>query len=506
MNKSFSDSDSKSYKQIIKSTTIMGGSQVVTIILRIIRTKALALLLGPAGVGIIGIYDSITSLGSTIAGVGLEISGVRQIAEASSTGDEEKISRTIISLRRTALLSGIIGAVLLLILSNSVSRITFGNSEHARDIAILSITVLFTAVTGGQTALIQGMRRIRDLAMLSILGAFWGTVFSIPIIYFFGPRGIVFFMIMVSAMSIVSSWWYSRKIPVRKMRMSLKETVAEAKPLLRLGIVFMTTSLIGFGSLYIIRVLVVRNLGLEAAGMYQAATTLSALYVGFILDAMGRDFYPRLTALAGDSDAFKSLVNKQIETGLLIAIPGVLATMSLAQIVIYVFYSSKFMPAYDVLRWQLLGDVLRIMTWPMGFILLAKGNSRFYFWTELFGRVFHLGLIWLGIQFFGLTGTGMAFFGMYVLYGIMIYLVVKNRYQFTWSPMSVRIGILTVCVTAVVFITPYFLSDMISLIVNLCVTAGATVYSFRMLRSIIGPQAISDFMNKIKTRLGIKGK
>ena len=102
-NKSTEDSDNKSYKQIIKSTSIMGGSTAITIVLRIIRMKVLAVLLGPSGVGIIGIFDSITGLVNSLAGMGIGSSGIRQIAEANASGDHEKIARTIITLRRTAL-------------------------------------------------------------------------------------------------------------------------------------------------------------------------------------------------------------------------------------------------------------------------------------------------------------------------------------------------------------------------------------------------------------------
>lgn len=501
MNNSASEEDSRSYRQIIKSASIIGGSQFISIILRIIRTKVLALILGPAGFGVISMYDSITSLGGTVAVMGLDTSGVRQIAEANGSGDQERIARTIKTLRRTALFSGLLGMFLLLLLSKQVSLLTFGNSEHALDLAVLSITVFFYAVTGGQTALIQGMRRIRDLAMLSIMGAFWGTIFSIPIVYIFGRQGIVVYMIIVSAMSIVTSWWYSRKIKVPAMHMSVREIIDEAKPLLRIGLVFMLTTLIGFGSLYAIRVMIVRYLGLSEAGMFQAATTLSALYVGFIIDAMGRDYYPRLTALSNDQAAFNSLVNKQLEVGLLIGIPGVMATMSLSQIVIEIFYSAKFLPAYDVLRWQLLGDVLRIITYPLGFILIAKGNTRTFLWTEVLTKIIHLAMIWFGIQYFGLTGTGMAFFGYIVCYGFLIYLVVHTYYKVTFSPQSIRIGIIASAFSAIVFLTPYFLSSTVSLLVNLGVTLLGSIYSLRTLYSILGPEAISSIISKIKSRL-----
>src|SRR5208283_3783503 len=97
----------RTYGQILKSSAVIGGSSVVNIGLGIVRTKVMALLLGPAGVGLLGIYNSISDLARTVAGMGINSSGVRQIAEAVGTGDTVRIARTVTTLRRVALLLGL---------------------------------------------------------------------------------------------------------------------------------------------------------------------------------------------------------------------------------------------------------------------------------------------------------------------------------------------------------------------------------------------------------------
>ena len=438
-----------------------------------------------------------------MAGLGIGSSGVRQIAEAVGSDDQRKISRTIISLRRVALISGVAGLCLLFLLSGTISQITFGNSSHARDIALLSVTILFVAVSSGQTALVQGTRRIKDLAKLSILGALLGTVLSIPIIFIFGENGIVLFLIAVSATSILTSWWYSRKIKVNHVVMSWRESLIEAKPLLRLGLVFMATALMMAGTLYLLRVYVVRQLGLDAAGIYQAAIALSALYVGFILDAMGRDFYPRLTAISNDNSKCTTLINHQMEIGLLIAVPGILVTLTLAPIVITIFYSSKFLLAVDILRWQILGILLRVITWPMGFLFMAKGNGKIYFWSELFANCTHLGLIWLGVKYFGLPGTGMAFFGMYLLYGLLIYWIVRTRYEFTLTSRSVQIISLALVASGTVFLISFILDGTVNLVVNGVISIVIGTYCINKLIAMAGSEVMLGFLQRIRTRFSM---
>lgn len=491
--------DKKSYGQILKSTSVMGGSSLVIIGFRIIRTKVLAVLLGPAGVGLLGIFDSIMSLAITATGMGIGNSGVRQIAEASGTGDERKIARTAICLRRTVLFSGLAGLLLLVLLSGPFSRLTFGNADHARDISLLAVIVLFTALSGGQTAVIQGTRRIKDLAMLSILGALFGTASSIPIVYFFGTRGIVPYLITVSAMNLIVSWWYSRKIKVRSIAMSWSDTLSEARPLVKLGLIFMSSSLMTAGTFYLLRVFIVRHLGLEGAGIYQAATALSLLYTGFILDAMGRDFYPRLTAVVQDNRECNSLMNKQMEIGLLLAAPGIIATMTFAPIVISIFYSSKFALAVTVLRWQIFGILLRVITWPMSFIFPAKGNGKLFFWTEVFANVTHLFLVWLGLKYFGLSGAGMAFFGMYALYCLLIYRIVSKSYGFSISRKNIQIVAISIGAAVIAFLSPFLLPPTAALLMNAGITAGLAVYSIRAIVTLAGSDVVPSVLVRIKS-------
>ena len=106
---------------------------------------------------------------------------------------------------------------------------------------------------------------------------------------------------------------------------------------------------------------------------------LGGLYVGFILQAMAADFYPRLTASAHDNPMCNRLVNEQTQVGFFLAGPGVLATLTFTPIVIGLFYSAKFLAAVAVLRWICLGTTLQVITWPMGFIIVAKGKQALFF-------------------------------------------------------------------------------------------------------------------------------
>jgi enterobacterial common antigen flippase len=482
--------DEKTYGQILKSTALVGGSQVANIAIGIVRTKAMAMLLGPAGFGLAGLYGSIIDVTHSIAGMGINSSGVRQIAEAAGSGDKERMARTAAVLRRTSILLGVLGAVLLVAFSSQASVVTFGTSAYSGAVALLSVAVFFRLVSGAQTALIQGMRRIADLAKTNVLGALFGLLITIPVVYFYRERGVAPSLVVVTAMSLIVSWWYSRKIRISTPSMNVSRTRQEAAALLKLGFAFMSSALMMMGSAYAVRVIVLHKLGLEATGLYQSAWTLGGLYVGFILQAMGADFYPRLTAVANDKVACSRLVNEQTRVGLLLAGPGALATLTFAPIVISLFYSTRFGAAVDVLRWICLGVALRVITWPMGFIILAQARSGLFVGCDLAWTIVNLGLTWICISRWGLSGSGIAFFGSYVCHGLLIYPIVHRLSGFDWTVENKRLSLLFLFLTSGVFCGFHFLPFLAAACLGTLAAILSCVYVLRALFPMLPAERI----------------
>lgn len=492
-----------SYGQILKSSALVGGSSVLNIGIGIIRTKAMAVLLGPAGFGLAGLYGSIADLTQSIAGMGVNSSGVRQIAEAVGSDDRERIALTTAVLRQTSIILGVLGAVLMVIFSRQISTVTFGNSQHSTAVCLLSLAVFFKLISAGQGALIQGMRRIADLAKMGVLGALFGTLISIPVVYVFREKGVVPALVGVAAMTIITSWWYSRKIEIRTPRVSMSQVCHEASALLKLGFAFMSSSLMTLGVAYAIRITVLRKVGFEATGLYQCAWTLAGLYVGFILQAMGADFYPRLTASAKDNAACNRLVNEQARVGLLLAGPGVIATLTFAPVVIALFYSTKFGAAVGVLRWICLGTVLQVITWPMGFIIIAKGKQNLFLLSEVAWAVVSLGLMWISITSFGLNGAGIAFFGSYVFHGFLTYSIVRWLSGFRWSSENKQTIAFFLPLIAIVFCGFCLLPFLLAVGFGTLAVALSGAYSIRVIFTLVSSDLIPRPMRRLVLRFGV---
>jgi antigen flippase len=481
-----SDSDSNSYGQILKSSSIMGGVAIVTLILGMIRTKFAAVLIGTTGVGLTASFTAIQSFIGTIAGLGIRSSAVREVAAAYSKGDEQVVGETVLTLRRICWLTGLLGALSMLLLSTLLSQITFSSNEYQWDIAALGLIILFANLSGGQTVLLQGARRIADMAKAQVVGAVTGTVITVAFYFWMGLRGIIPALVLMAAVQLVISWYFAKRLPVPTVEMTWKKSFDKAGAMVKLGLVMMWTGLMGSAVTYATAALITQEINVQAVGIYSAAFALSGMFVNFVLSAMGADYYPRLTAAADDHAKVNRLVNEQTEIGLLLALPGLLATMVLAPWIVQIFYTKEFLPAVELIPWFILGCLGRVISWPLGIVMLALGKRNWYFATETFGHVMHLFFIIICLNLFGLVGVAKAFFLIYIAYSFVVSMVAKKLTRFSWGRSSFRIFFLGLISFSLSFLAYSTLEHWMTLTIAVMLLLVMSLASLRGLTKRLG--------------------
>jgi antigen flippase len=217
---------------------------------------------------------------------------------------------------------------------------------------------------------------------------------------------------------------------------------------------------------------------------------------------MGADFYPRLTACANDNPACNRMVNEQALVGLLLAGPGALATLTFAPAVIALFYTAKFGAAVEILRWICLGAALRVITWPMGFIILAKGRQTLFFWSDLICTAVYIALAIVCVRHFGLNGAGIAFFGLYVFHGLITYPIVHRLSGFRWSRENKQTGMLFLCLLSMVFCGFYVLPFVWAVGAGTVAAVLSGVYSLRTLLTLVSLDSVPRPIRRLLAGFG----
>jgi enterobacterial common antigen flippase len=470
---------------MLRSASIIGGAEAINYIVGLVRSKLVAVLLGPAGVGFVGLYVTTAAFLGILAQLGINQSGVREIADASTKGDSHRVAVVSMALRHACWFTGILGWGLTAAFALPLSKLVFGSTDQALALAIVGCTILLANIFASRMALLQGLRRLGDMARVQLSAALANTIMAVSIYAAYGEKAILPVIVLTGVIQLLASWFFARKIKLDATSPSAFETFGVFKMLLPLGISLMYTGLlvnaVGLGT----RAIVFREVGEDAAGWYQAAWMLSGMFAGFIFSAMGTDFYPRLSGVIEHSGKANSMVNQQIEIGMLLAIPGLIGTLCFAPQLLEIFYSSQFTPAASTLELFVLGIFFRTLSWPVSFVLLAKRKSLLYGSRGSIAMLLQFVATVFLVRSVGFVGVGIAFIIGELLLVIMDTLISRRLTRFSWSTPVIRMLAVCVSLFAAGFALEAIVGDntLARIVAGLLLSFAACVYSLRGLNS-----------------------
>jgi O-antigen/teichoic acid export membrane protein len=451
--------EQSSYRQIMKATSIFGGVQIYNILISIIRSKFIAILLGPAGMGISGLLTSTTGLIGNITNLGLSTSAVKNVAAANASGDSKRVGTVVSVLQRLVWITGIIGTLFTLFFAPWLSELTFGNKDYKFAFMLISITLLLTQINAGQLVVLQGMRRLQYLAKANMAGLTIALLTSIPIYYIWGVKGIVPAIIISSFMTLFLSWYFSSKVKIEHVKVTKASMFSEGGDMVRLGFFLSLSSLISMGTSYIVRIYISHKGGVEQVGLYNAGFAIINTYVGMVFSAMATDYFPRLSGIVHDRGKTKDIINQQAEVALLILAPILNVFLIFINWIVILFYSSRFLPVDKMIHWAAIGIFLKATSWPVAYLFVAKGNTKLYFYSELAANVYMLGFNVAGYEIGGLEGLGISFFAGYLVYLIQVFLIANRKFTFIFSKEFARIFFIQFLLGILCFISSRLLAS-----------------------------------------------
>ena len=489
------DTKATSFHRILRASAISGLGSSVFILSGIIKTKLIALLLGPGGVGLFGLFQSILTTAGTISGMGINHSGVRRISEVRSDPDQRRLVLANSAVWWSSLALGALGAAVLVAFRGPVTEISLGDRGLSGAMVWIAAVIWFFVLYNGRAALLNGMHRIGDLARVSIASSLVSIPFTAMLIWYFREQGIAAAVAVNSLLMFSAAWWFCRTphIPVRTAAWSdLRQPIAQ---LLGLGFFLMASNVVTLGSQYLVRVILTRSADIATTGYFQAAWSISVFYLGFAQNAMSMDYYPRLSALAADRKASNQLMNEQLQVAITLSGPAMLVMLIFTPQVVHLLFSAEFAQTIDLLRIQLLGDVFKMASWPLAFLLMAKGYGKLFFGIEASWNSIYLAIVWFGLPVWGIKAAGIAFFAAYVVYFIVVWVLARRINAFSFERVNAKLLVLYgSCVGGVFWIRTHdgWAAYGAALAV-LCIT---TYLSLRWLSATLGGLSLSKILKR----------
>jgi O-antigen/teichoic acid export membrane protein len=203
--------------------------------------------------------------------------------------------------------------------------------------------------------------------------------------------------------------------------------------------------------------------------------------VGMVFSAMVTDYFPRLSGIVEDSVRAKNVINQQAEIALLILAPILTVFLIFINWIIILFYSTRFLPVDNMIHWAALGIFFKAASWPIAYLIIAKGHSKLFFYNELIVNIYMLGLNIIGYQWKGLEGLGISFFVGYLLYLVQVFIIVNRKYTFAFQRTFFEIFGIQFVIGLLCFVSSRFINPPYIYIWGSILIIISSLYSLREL-------------------------
>lgn len=457
------------YAHILKYLGVFGSVQGLGILVGIIRNKLVAMLLGPDGMGLISLFTSGLTLVSNSTNLGLSASGVRNISNAYETDDRGGLERQILVLRSWTLLAALTGVSVCLVAAPFLNDFTFTWGNHTLHFMLLSPIVGLMAVTACETAVLKATRRLKGLAVLSLLNVFLSLFVSVPLFYVFKASAIIPSMFVLALLQMLITVAYSHRLYPVHIFMR-REVLGEGLQMVRLGIAFALAGIMGSGADFLIRGFLNTAASLTDVGLYNAGYMMLLTCASTVFASLESDYFPRLSAVAGHRFTMNLTINRQIEVTVLFLVPILIGFVVSLPVLIPLLYSGKFLPVLGMMQIMIFEMYIRSVRLPVEYIPLARGDSKSYLFLETAYYVVLAFLVVQGFMRYGLRGAGigMVLAGVFDLFIVLGYAYWHYGFRLSYKVLSYILLFAPLCCAAYAlsFVRPAWLYWLCGTIVS----------------------------------------
>ena len=470
-------------KSILRATFVLSLSSGITIVIGIITTKILAIILGPKGFGYYGLIQNLISICIAIGAMGIGAGIVRYGAKSITIKNLIEIYWIRKAGFILTLILGIITSGILFSFRKDITSTMLGGLSNNAEILLISIVILFTMLSNIQNSILNSYHYVNVLALVKIIDTIIIAFINVMIIWYLNIKGIMIALALGSVCSFINTRIFLKiKIKINKVKKDRRDFFIAIKKLLFFGCPYTGSILVGSGVQYILPILVLQELGTESVGYYRAALSISIKYLSFLIASMSQDYFPRISAEANNPKSLVNIVNEQNRTLMLLSIPIILCFLSLINYIVPILFTKDFYPTTKILEWHLIGDLFKLSSWTMSYVILVNCKAYTYFITESVAGISLLSISWLGLKIFGLEGLGIGFLISYIIYYLVVFFVVRKKIHFSWSLFNLKLFFVGfACTLFIRFLSyTYFHSykTEISLIITLAfiIFSGKTLY------------------------------
>lgn len=472
-----------SYRHILKYTGLFGGIQAINLLASVLRNKVAAIIIDRYGQGISELFNSTINLISSATTLIIPVSIVRRISFVyENYGLESTLIRNEIrAIRSWSVLTGLIGTLLVMILSPVLSSVTCDSKNFTFDYLILSPMLIMLSINGTEIAILKAVRQLKKLIKASLAGSISTLAICCLCYYFWNTKGVAISLDVSLCIVTLLNLRYTIKIFPYKAKPFCWRILSHGKSLIKLSISFLLASVVAALSETIIRTYISQSGSIENVGLYAAGFALTVTYTRFIFNAMDADYYPHLSGICHDPTLMNSAINKQINVCVQLIVPCLLLFVLFLPQIISILYTSKYLEIVPMVICATFYMFSKAIITPIAYIALAKADSKMYLIIESISAIL-LGIcVIAGYENYSLMGCGIGLSVSNVIEAIIIIMAYKKYYGVNISKNTFLI----------------IIAQLVLLAIGLCIIAFCNITTIKVLAVSI--MAVSSIAISIHT-------
>ena len=303
-------------------------------------------------------------------------------------------------------------------------------------------------------------------------------------------------ILISSFVGLLFSWYFSSKIKLESKKITNIQAFLDGKEMMKLGFSLSFISIVTLATGYVLQIIISRQGGVVEVGLFNAGFAIINTYIGLVFTAISADYFPRLATICDDNTKVRTTVIQQALIAVLIITPIIIAFLTFAPLIIKVLYSAKFTSIIPMVRWGILGILFKAASWTMGYVLIAKGDSKMFIKTSLGFNSFFLLNNCVAYYFYGLEGLGITFSLNFVIHFFVLKIITFNRYNFYFDREFYKIFILSFILCLTTFLFSYISFTYLKYSLMLVMIVFSSVYTLHQLNKKMNLKEI--FRDKIK--------
>ncbi len=407
-----------------------------------LRTKGLAVTLGPAGLGAYGQAWAFAQYSGAVGGLGVGLAATKVVAERRHHDDGDGILRVSFLTSRIPLIGGVVLLVLGLMLVVPISHLLLGRADYW-PVALAALSIPWIAVQAPKQHVLQGLE---DAGGQAVVGGVYGVVFAVSAVggaIVAGVSGAVFGLLIgnvaFAALYIVRERqllrpYRNRRFDSAKVRMSLRSP--ETRELLRLGLA--STAIMATVAVtdIFVRSIILERFGEAEAGQWYALLLLSSQFIGVIAGSLSYITGPLIARIkeTGDFVQTSRVLNDSLRLTFAVMFPLLVVIALARDPLVDALFSPSFDPIVPALPIMLAADSIRLVAWTLGVALIPLGLGRAWLAISLASLVGYAGLAYVTVDQLGATAGAIGWVAQWTISAAATVAVLVARRA--WRPSA----------------------------------------------------------------------